>query len=158
MDSHDLVAAMTWPLLIAVIGAILGTGGVAAFIRAYGQNRTDMRSALASEQATFRQDLAAQIARLETRVDSLEQERDKLAIQNASQIAQIATLETQNTQQSESLKVQRTLIDESGKKITALETRQTDLVEENAKLKNQLQVAEITISLLKRGESVAAPP
>jgi phage shock protein A len=112
-------------VVIAVLSAILGGGGYAAYVRANGQNRVDLYQAAVER-----------IARLEARTDEQDRRNDQLSQANAELNGKIAAITHENESQSERLRVQRVLIDEQSQRVAKLGT----LEEENGRLRQQLQI------------------
>lgn len=128
-------SGLTIEHLVTIISIVLGGGGIAAYIRARGQNRYDL---LASA--------AERIARLEQRADELDKRNDDLVAQNAELLAQVAVLKRDNQEQERRLATQRTLIDELQTRVAQLQF----LEEANAKLRQQLQIEQSKREFLER--------
>ncbi len=94
----------TW--VIAVVGLLGGSGGLAAYLRARGENRNDERSQLTTEQIAFRQALAAELTALRVQVAELDKSKDALEDKAAEQGKQIAVLTRENEYQARETKLQ----------------------------------------------------
>jgi predicted nucleic acid-binding Zn-ribbon protein len=79
-------------ILSGVLGLLIGGGGIAALLRALGQNHADARTALTDAEAQFRAALLQMVASLQTRVTALEQEKITLANDNLSLRAEVVQL------------------------------------------------------------------
>lgn len=115
----------TATIIIAIVSALTSGGGVAAYLRARGQNRVDMLTALGER-----------CARLEERNDAQDKRNDELARLNADKLGRIASLERDRETLNERLGIQRQLLDEQSVKLAMLAERE----EENAQLRQQLQI------------------
>jgi chromosome segregation ATPase len=129
---------LTWGL--AVVGLLGGSGGIAAYLRARGQNRNDERSQLTTEQIAFRQALAVELTALRAQVAELDKSKDGLEAQTAEQGKQIAVLTRENEYQARDMKAQAEQIgvlhDQDAKKTSQIEK----LTEENASTTQQLKI------------------
>lgn len=122
-------------LLIALASALLGGGGYAAYVRAQGQNRVDLVTAMADR-----------ITKLETRSDEQDKRNDQLTRQNADQAGMIGALTNEKDNLSSRLETQRTLIDDLNARVARLGV----LEEENARLRQQLQIETSKREFLER--------
>ena len=111
--------------VVAIISALLGGGGVAAFVRAQGQNRTDLY-----------QSAAERIGKLELRSDQQDERNEHLLESKAELSGRLLVLERDNHTLSERLRVQRILIDDQAQRLACLRS----LEDENANLRQQLQI------------------
>lgn len=92
------------PLIAALLsGSILANA--AQLLRARAQNKTDERSQLTSEQTQFRTAMAAEIARLSTKIEHLEaanakldDRNDELVRENGDLKGRVRYLEEQNAE------------------------------------------------------------
>lgn len=139
---------LTWG--IAVVGLLGGSGGIAAYLRARGQNRTDDRRALTEEQASFRQAMAAELAALRQKVNDLEKGKDAVEVQAADQGKQIAALEVRNAYQEQQ-------IEKQAGEIAALKVQNTEqagqiatLTTERQEYLTRLKIAETRADVLER--------
>lgn len=119
--------------------AILGTGGIAAWVRARGQNRIDMLVAYEKR-----------ITAIEARYDALDKRNDELTAQNAELLGRAAALEAEKRNHEDRLGTQRALIDELQQRVAQL----TTVEEENARLRNQVIKAEATARFLQDENNV----
>jgi septal ring factor EnvC (AmiA/AmiB activator) len=122
-------------LIIAAISALLGGGGVAAWLRAKGQNTVDMLETYAKR-----------ITTLETRSDEQDKRNDRLAIENAEMHGKVSALTALNEQLDDRLAVQRRLLDETREKTSII----PGLQEENAQLRHRLMVEIGKVEILER--------
>jgi HD-GYP domain-containing protein (c-di-GMP phosphodiesterase class II) len=127
-----------WSWLVTLAVGLLGGGGLSALWRARGQNRTDERTQLSTEQLQFREHMRAEIARLdersrnlETRNQALEERVLTLTIQNENQAHQIKEL----TEDKEASALQLKMV--SGQK-DFLERENNELRRENLRLRERL--------------------
>ena len=111
--------------IIAIVSALLGGGGYAAYVRAQGQNRLDLYQAAAER-----------MSRLEARNDDQDKRNDVLLVANAELNGRIIAIQRDNEMLSERLRVQRILIDDQGQRLASL----SSLQEENVRLRQQLQI------------------
>lgn len=130
---------------MALAGALLGGGGLAALVRAKVQNRVDERTQLSAEQVQFREHMRAEIARLDERSRNLESRNQKLeeqvlslTIQNSKQADQIEDLKKENETATRQLAT-------TNAKNDFLERENNDLRRENQRLREKLpQRIEVT--------------
>lgn len=122
-------------LIIAVVSALLGGGGYAAYVRAQGQNRVDLYTAAVER-----------ITKLEARSDEQDKRNDQLARQNAEQQGMIGALTNEKDGLNRRLETQRVLIDDLNARVARLGV----LEEENARLRQQLQVETSKREFLER--------
>lgn len=122
-------------LLIAVFSALLGGGGVAAWLKAAGDNRVNLINAMVDR-----------IAKLEARSDEQDKRNDQLSRQNAEQAGMIGALTNEKESLGKRLETQRTLMDELRERVARLGA----LEEENARLRQQLQIETSKREFLER--------
>jgi chromosome segregation ATPase len=121
--------------LIALVSVLLGGGGYAAYVRAMGQNRSDLY-----------QMAVDRITRLEARTDEQNLRNDMLAEQNAKLQSLIGTIEGERSSLDGRLVVQRTLIDDLNGRVSRLDVTE----EENANLRQKLQIEIAKVEFLQR--------
>lgn len=112
-------------IIIAIVSALVGGGGAAAFIRARGQNKVDLVTTLTNR-----------IHTLETRLYEQDFRNTNLVIENAKHTSVVANLETD-------IKQYITDIATKAKEIEQLKLEKNSymmLVEEAAKLRQQMQI------------------
>lgn len=127
---------MDWTtILVALVSAIFGGGGIAALLRARGENQVNMLQAMTER-----------IIRLEERNDAQDKRNDALARENAEKLGRIAALERDRETLNERLGVQRQLLDDQSVRLAMLGERE----EENANLRQRLQVEMSTRGFLER--------
>ncbi len=126
-------------LLIAAISALLGGGGVAAYIRAQGQNRADLSTIL-----------VGRITTLEARSDEQDKRNDVLTRQNAEQAGLLGALTSEKESLGRRLETQRALMDELRERVARLGVME----EENARLRQQLQIETSKREFLEREVNV----
>jgi predicted RNase H-like nuclease (RuvC/YqgF family) len=123
------------PLITAIVGAVLGGGGFAAYVRARGQNKVDMLGAYEQR-----------IARLEEREAAQSKEQDNLQEANMQLRVKQAELDTTNASLHERLITQRKLIDDLREQTAQIEP----LREENAQLRQQLFIEQSKVRILEK--------
>lgn len=144
----------TLQLIAAVVSVLFGAGGIAALWRTRGQNHTDTIKTLSEAEAKFRQDQAAAIARLETRLDQQDKRNDALEAENRELNNRVNTLERENTDLHRQLDAVSLTLVEAQKQIAALTLRLEHAEAARADAVQRVQVAEATTELLRR-ENVA---
>lgn len=122
-------------IVTAIVSALLGGGGVAAIIKARGENQLNLYQAAAER-----------MAKLEARTDTLDKNNDDLILRNAELVGQISSVRLENESLNKRLEIQRTLIDELQSKVARL----SSLEEENARLRQQLQIETSKREFLER--------
>jgi chromosome segregation ATPase len=122
-------------IAVAVGSALMGGGGVAAWIRAQGQNRVDLFSAQAER-----------IAKLEARSDDQDRRNDELARQNAELLGTVGGLKAERDAMTRRLEAQDALIAELQTRVARLGS----LEEENARLRQLLQIEQAKREFLER--------
>lgn len=122
-------------ILIAILSALFGGGGVAAWLRAQGQNRVDLYQAQAER-----------IAKIEARSDDQDKRNEMLATINAELQGKLGALQSERYQTDERLKTQRVLIDDLSQKVAKLGSME----QENAQLRQLLQIETSKREFLER--------
>jgi len=92
-----------WSAIVLALGGLLGGGGIAALIRARSQNRVDERAQLTTEQQSFRQSMAEQIAGLRVQLTDGAKRNDGLEQELRTQGKELAALGTKNEYQERQL-------------------------------------------------------
>lgn len=142
---------MDWyAVATAVIGFLGGGGGVVALYRARSQNKVDERRQLTDEQIAFRNAMAAELSALRTQVSELSRRNDVLEDDAKKTASLTAGLKTTNEYQARQLTQQQEQITQLQRANAALEARLAELVEEKAKVVQQLQVAIAEKGFLER--------
>ena len=141
---------MEWPeLLLPAATALLGGGGVAAFLRSRGQNKADLmnaltaeRSALAKEQADYRAAITAEIATIRQR-EALQDQREE-AQERRNQ--ELSTAVSERTREIGGLQAQvgglQAQVNVQTDRIRELEALYRASIEDNAKLSARLDQIE----------------
>ena len=112
-------------ILVSLVSALLGSGGVAAYVRAVHQSRIELLQ-LSLER----------IGKLESSITDLDARNDALIQQNAELRGRIAVLQRENDELTKRMEYQRRLIDEFQQKVAVL----TAFERENADLRQKLQI------------------
>ncbi len=139
-----------WSIIVALLAAVLGGGGVAGWLRARGQNQTDGRAQLASEQEAYRRQLGEQIARLQTRIDESEKRNDVLEQELRTQGKDLAALQTTNAYQERQLHEQAAQIGELRTQNATQAQQLAALTEEKAGVVQRLQAEVLKNDFLTR--------
>lgn len=139
-DSSEIRAGIfifmdTGETIMTLTAALLGGGGIAAFVRARGQNRIDLFAAQSER-----------LAKVEQRADDLDRRNDALVAQNVELIGTIGGMKTRNEMLSQQLDEQRTLVHDLRERIAHLEAMEA----ENASLRQQLQIEQSKREFLER--------
>lgn len=128
----------TW--VIAMVGLLGGSGGLAAYLRARGQNRNDERSQLTTEQIAFRQALAIELTALRAQVTELDKSKDALEDKAAEQGKQIAVLSKENEYQARSIAAQAEQIGRLSDQNAKQASQIAALTEENVSATQRLAI------------------
>lgn len=86
-----------------LVGGLLGGSGIAALVRAIGQNKVDAFAALSAEQTKMRNDLGARLTELESSNRATETRNDELVKSNADMGARLSMAEATVKALTESL-------------------------------------------------------
>lgn len=139
-----------WSAIVLVVGSLLGGGGLAALLRARSQNRVDERAQLTTEQQSFRQSMAEQIARLQAQLDGGAKRNDVLEQELRTLGKELAALQKTNEFQAQQLHDQ-------AEQITVLRTQNATqaqqiaaLTEEKAGIVQRLQAEVLKSDFLTR--------
>lgn len=135
---------------MALVAAIGGLAGVAAYIRARGQNKYDERSQLSEEQQKFRQAMFEQLGVLRTQVQEVEKRNDVLETEGRRQAEMIAGLSTKNEYQERQLSLQAEQIQTLREQNVRQAEQIAALTEEKAAYAQRVQIAEAKANFLER--------
>lgn len=135
---------------MGLIAAALGGGGIGAYVRAKGQNTTDDRAQLTTEQQAFRREMAEQLSALRTQQVESDRRNDALESETREQGKQIAVLSSRNEAQQQQLKDQAEQIvmlrTQNGQQAVQIAA----LTEEKASVIQRLQIAESKYDFVQR--------
>lgn len=137
-------------IMIAMMGAAGGGAGVAQYLRARGQNRVDERGQLTEEQRAFREDMRAEIARLDQKNADTEKRNDVLEAAQLESVRQIAALQSQNTEQGRQIEEQGRQLVAQQQQIGAQRQQIESLISEKAALANEAFKASATARFLEK--------
>lgn len=139
---------VTW--VFGAFATLGGMTGLAAFVRARGQNRVDDRKQLSDEQIAFRQTMAEQLAAIRQQLRDSETDKDKLE----AQLHETVALSNRLLERSET---QERCIKEQNEQIAALRAQNAQqaqqiaaLTEERAAYIEQLSIAKSRAEFLER--------
>lgn len=80
---NEYVDIETLKSIIALLGGLVGASGLAAYVRAQGQNRNEAAAALTTEQIEFRKAMAEELAVLRADIKRLNESNATLVLQAA---------------------------------------------------------------------------
>ena len=141
---------VTWSMVILMLSGFGGLTGLAAYVRAKGQNTYDDRSQLTQEQQAFRAAMAAELAALRQQVIGVEARNDTLEAETRRQGELIAALTAQKDYQEKQLKGQAEQIDSLRTQNMTQAAQIAALTEEKAGYAQRVQIAEAQKDFLSR--------
>lgn len=139
-----------WSAIVPFAIAMLTGGGLAGLIRARSQNRVDERAQLTTEQQSFRQSMAEQLARLQTKIDDGEKRNDVLELELRTLGKDLAALQTTNAYQERQLHEQAQQIADLRTQNATQAAQIAALTEEKASVVQRLQAEVLKSDFLTR--------
>lgn len=136
--------------VISLIIGLLGGGGLVALLRVRTQNRVDERTQLSSEQVSFRQSMAAELAEVRAENRTTASRNDTLEKELREQGKLLAALEERDAQKTEQLKLQAQQILELKTQNAAQAQQLTQLTEEKAKMTQKLAIVQAQYEFVER--------
>jgi hypothetical protein len=137
-------------IALIVTALVGGGGGIAALLRARGQNKVDLSAQLTNEQVKFREHMASEIARLDTAHAAAEKRGDELAALQQEGVKAIAKLQQQNSDQAEQIKTLTRQNNDQATQIAELRTQNEQILSEKAQAIHIAQVATSAKEFLER--------
>lgn len=137
-------------LVFGAFATIGGLTGLAAYVRARGQNRVDDRRLTLDEQIAFRADMRGEIAALRTKIAELEKSKDATELVSAEQGKQLTALEVKNSYQAEQLAAQATEIRALREQNAQQAAQIAALTDERAAYLERLKIAEAKNDFMER--------
>jgi chromosome segregation ATPase len=139
-----------WSTIVPLAIALLTGGGLSTLIRARSQNRVDERAQLTTEQQSFRQSMAEQIAGLRVQLADGAKHNDGLEQELRGQGKELAALATKNDYQERQLREQAQQIADLRTQNATQAAQIAALTEEKAGVTQRLQAEVLKSDFLTR--------